>query len=102
MNDRRFRIHRRALTSYSILTPRERNALDAALDRLVDLPESRWPTAGAVRLELAEPVYLVRVDKSLRAFVEPAPGGQPELSDLVRQETLDRFFKNSATTGGRA
>ena len=93
MNDHRFLIHRRASLGYSTITPGEREALDTALRRLVDLPENRWPTAGAVRLESEEPLYLLRVDESLRAIVRPAAGGQPELLDLVRHETLERFFK---------
>ena len=93
MSDNRFLIHRSAFLAHSTLTPRERGALETVLGPLVGLPEERWPTAGAVRLDSAEPLYLLRVDDSLRAIVRPAAGGRPELLDLVRHETLERFFK---------
>jgi hypothetical protein len=93
MNDVRFLLHRRALAAYSVLTAAERDALERAVAPLIDLPEERWSRAGAVRLESAEPLYLVRVDDSLRAIVRPREGGQPEVEDLVRHETLERFFK---------
>ena len=60
---------------------------------LSKLPEERWPTAGAIRLESADPLYMVRVDDSLRAFVRPTAGKQPELLDLIRHETLQRYFQ---------
>jgi hypothetical protein len=89
----RFRLHRRAQLAYHTLTPGERDALDAAVSRLVDLPEEDWPGASAIRLDSAEPLYVLKIDRSLRALVRPAPGGQPEVEDLVRHETLERFFK---------
>jgi hypothetical protein len=101
MSTSRFLVHHRALSAYSTRTPTERKALDRAINRLVGVPEERWPAAGAVRLESPEPLYLVRVDNSLRAFVRPAAGGQPELVDLVRREMLERFFKNGPLEGER-
>ena len=93
MNDFRFLLHRRALLAYNALTPAERDSLEQAIAPLVDRPEQRWCASGAARLESPEPLYLVRVDASLRAIVRPAAGGQPEVLDLVRHETLERFFK---------
>jgi hypothetical protein len=93
MNDIRFLLHRRAWLAYNLLTRAERDALEAAIAPLVDLAEERWRSAGVTRLESAEPLYLVKVDDSLRAIVRPAPGGQPEIVDLVRHEMLERFFK---------
>ena len=66
MPNLRFTVNRRALSSYHGLTSRERRALSAALAPLSKLPEQQWPTAGAVRLESADPLYLVRIDDSLR------------------------------------
>jgi hypothetical protein len=94
MPNLRFTVNRRALLSYNELTSRERRALSAALVPLSKLPEQQWPTAGAVRLESADPLYLVRVDDSLRAIIRPTSGAQPELLDLVRQETLQRYFQD--------
>jgi hypothetical protein len=93
MPELRFTLHRRALVGYNELAPAERDRLQAALAPLVDLPAERWPTVGAVRLESADPLYLVRVDDSLRAIVRPTPTGPPELLDLVRHELLERFFQ---------
>jgi hypothetical protein len=93
MNESRFLLHRRALLAYNALTRSERDALDTAIARLVDQPETQWPAEGAVRLESTESLYMVRVDHSLRAIVRPAAGGQPEVLDLVRHETLTRFFQ---------
>jgi hypothetical protein len=93
MNDSRFLLHRRALLAYNALTRTEREALQAALTPLGDLPPTRWPGAGAVRLESPDLLYMVRVDDSLRAIVRPADDSRPEVLDLVRHETLERFFK---------
>ena len=99
MSDQHFTIHRRAWLAYNVITPKERAAVDAAVERLADLPEERWEEAGAARLETAEPLYVVNVDRSLRAFVRPTPGGRPELDDLLRQEMLDRYFKGVTYPG---
>jgi hypothetical protein len=93
MPESRFTLHRRALLGYDTLTQAERDRLQAALAPLVDLPAERWPTVGAARLESADPLYVVRVDDSLRAIVRPTPAGPPELLDLVRHELLQRFFQ---------
>jgi hypothetical protein len=99
MSDQRFTIHRRAWLAYNVITPKERAAVDAAVERLADLPEEQWAEAGAARLETAEPLYVVNVDRSLRALVRATPGGRPELDDLVRQERLDRYFKDVTYLG---
>jgi hypothetical protein len=95
MSAARFHLHRRARIAYDTLTPAERDRLEAAIAPLVGIPEGRWPTAGAIRLESPEPLYLVRVDASLRALVGPAEDRRPEVLDLVRHETLQRFFNGA-------
>ncbi len=95
MREPPFLVHRRAFLAYHTVTPEERNAVEAVLAPLANLPEGRWPTAGAVRLESEEPLYFLRVDNSLRAIIRPAADGRPELLDLVRHETLERFFKGA-------
>lgn len=89
-----FAIHHAAFTGYMTLTPEERVAIQAAIDPLVDRPEEEWTAHGAIRLGSAEPLYLLKIDASLRAIVRPAPGGRPELLDLVRHETLEFMFGN--------
>jgi hypothetical protein len=93
MPNARFTVNSRALLSYNGLTSKERRALSAALAPLSKLPEEQWPTAGAIRLETADPLYMVRVDDSLRAFVRPTSGKLPELLDLARHEMLQRYFQ---------
>jgi hypothetical protein len=102
MNDRRFHVNGRAFSAYHNLSPAERKAIDRSIARLVDLPEEQWPKAGAVRLKSAEPLYMLRVDASLRAIVRPGEDGEPELLDLVRHETLELYFKAAHSSGHRA
>lgn len=99
MNSLHFTVHRRALLAHNTLTAAERDALETALAPLSDLPEEQWGTVGAVRLESSEPLYMLRVDKSLRAIVRPT-GGAPEVLDLVRHETLERYFKGAGSSPG--
>jgi hypothetical protein len=91
MTNVHFLLHRRALLAYNALTQAERDRVEAALAPLADLPLERWPGRGARKLASEKPLYLVLVDKSLRAIVRPTAGGQPEVLDLVRHETLRKF-----------
>jgi hypothetical protein len=91
----RFTVNSRALTGYYAISQAERNALHRAVDLLADVPEDRWPAAGAARLDSPVPLYLVWVDDSLRAIVRPTADGKPEVLDLVRHETLQRSFRAS-------
>jgi hypothetical protein len=91
MDNRRFTLHRRALWIFNDMTPEERAAVCTAVTRLADLPVEQWPAAGATRLDDPEPLYLLRVDDTWRAFVQPVPGGLPEVLDLALRETLERF-----------
>jgi hypothetical protein len=92
MTGLRFLLHRRALVAFNGLASAERDALETALAPLADLSVDQWSTRGAIRLATHQPLYVVRVDASLRALVRPAPGGEVELVDLVRHETLARWF----------
>ena len=65
--------------------------MKAAVSPLSSLPVKRWPAAGAKKLASEEPLYLVRVDESLRAIVRPVPGARPEVLDFVRHEILQLF-----------
>jgi hypothetical protein len=91
MKDANFTINRRAFLGHSQLTPAERRALDSAMRPLMRLPEERWQTVGAIRLDSADPLYMLRIDKSLRALVRPTKDGPPELLDLVRREFLEWY-----------
>lgn len=90
-----FLVHRRAMLWYNGLTRKERRALKEAIAPLLQLPEDQWTQAGAIRLGSAEPLYVLRIDDSIRAFVRPV-NGQPEIEDFVHQETIDLYFKDAA------
>jgi hypothetical protein len=94
----RFLIHSGAQISYSLITEQEREAVDAAIAPLLKRPEKQWPRLGAVKLKSAKPLYLLHVDDSLRAIVQPNAEGQPELLYLVRQELLDNYFREDGET----
>src|SRR5947209_5918262 len=102
MPNPRFTLHPRALPGFNVLTPAERDAVKAALAPLARRPAAAWPKAGAVQLPDEEPLFLVRVDDSLRAIVRPGPGGQPEILDLVRHETLQWFRAETEDTATHA
>ena len=89
-----FLVHRRALLGYNGLTRTERRSLREAIAPLLKLPEDQWTQAGAIRLQMKEPIYLLRLDKSLRVLVRPLPDGKVEILDFVHRETLD-YFKES-------
>jgi hypothetical protein len=100
MSDHRFLLQHRAQVAYSVLTAAEKAAVVKALASLARRPPERWPAKGVVRLASPEPLYFVKVDDSLRAFVRPAAEGRPEVVDVVRQETLD--FLKAAGNGPAA
>jgi hypothetical protein len=95
MPNSRVRISSDVLVGYDTLNEQEREALEAAISPLMKRPEKQWPKFGAIKLALPKPLYMVRVDKSLRAFVQPLADGEPEVVDFVRQELLDRYFKGA-------
>ena len=97
-----FAINHRASSGYTTLTPEERAAIQAAIDPLVDRPEEEWTAHGAIRLGSPEPLYLLKIDASLRAIVQPTPGGRPELLDLVRHERLEFMFGNLGPLSAQA
>lgn len=89
-----FLVHRRALLWYNGLSRRERKALKDAIAPLLQLPEDQWTQAGAIRLDTAEPLYLLRINDDIRAFIRPVDG-KPEIQDFVHRETL-LYFKEEA------
>lgn len=97
----RFYIHRRAMLAFDELTTSERNALEETMASLADLPPDKWSGAKVVRLDTPQPLYLLRIDDSLRALVRPSLGGQPEIVDFVRHETLELFFKGEAASASK-
>jgi hypothetical protein len=99
MDVRNYTFHRRALAALNQLPDDEQSQVLARLSALVATPPAQWPAGSAKRLPGDQPLYLVRVNDSLRAFVEAAAGQQPEVMDIVRHETLEYFGRAAARNG---
>jgi hypothetical protein len=88
-----YKFHRRAFTALNQLAGDEQAQVLETLAALVDTPAAQWPAAQAKRLPGEQPLYLVRVNDSLRIIVRAADGQEPEVMDIVRHETLESFNK---------
>jgi hypothetical protein len=94
-----YKFHRRALMAFHALTDDEQAQVLEALAPLVDTPVPQWAALQVKKLTGDQSLYLVRVNHSLRAIVRAADGQEPEVMDLVPQETLDLFAKAAAKNG---
>jgi hypothetical protein len=92
------KFHRRAFMALNQLDADEQAQVLETLAGLVDVSPVQWPAPQAKRLPGEPPLYLVRVNDSLRAIVQAADGQEPEVMDIVRRETLE-FFAKSAGSG---
>ncbi len=61
-----FAINHQIFMGFTTLTPEEREAVKAAIAPLMDHMQRDWPAHGAIRLASPDPLYLLRVDPSLR------------------------------------
>jgi hypothetical protein len=95
----RFPIHHQTFMGFTTLAPQEQEAIKAAIQRLVDRPEEEWTAHGAIPLASSTRLYLLKVDPSLRAIVQPTPEGRPELLDIFRHETLKYLLRDQAPDG---
>jgi len=94
-----YKFHRRAFTALHQLPAEEQAQVLETLAALTDAPAAVWPADQAKRLPGSQPLYLVRVNDSLRAIVRAADGQEPEVMDVVRHETLETFTKAAARNG---
>jgi len=94
-----YTIHRRARTALQQLPEAEQKQLLERLTTLFEVPVEQWPAVWAKRLQEAPPLYLVRINDSLRAFVQVEDGRAPEVMDVVRRETLEAFAKAAEKNG---
>jgi hypothetical protein len=94
-----YRLHRRARTAFQQLDTDEQVQVRERLLSLGETPVTQWPPALAKKLPGDQPLYLVRVNESLRAIVQAAEGQQPEVLDIVPQEALDFVAQAAAKNG---
>jgi hypothetical protein len=89
----RFKLHRRADAVLNELPPADRVVVLERLAALAKVPPREW-VARQVKMPGADAsLYLVRLNDSLRAFIDLPANGSPEVLDIVRQETLESFAK---------
>jgi hypothetical protein len=91
MENGRFTLHHRVVSALSVLAPAEQKAIRAKLSKLAEVPLKHWPRWGATRISAEEPLYMARVDDSLRIILRAGEGEPPEAQDIVRHETLQWF-----------
>lgn len=91
-----YKFHRRAFAALHQLAGDEQAQVLETLAALTDVPVGDRPAARAKQLPGPQPLYLVRVNDSLRAIVRAADGQAPEVLDVVRHETLESFTKAAA------
>jgi len=70
----------------------------ARLASLVDAPVGQWPASGVKKLA-GDELYLVPVNDDWRLFVQAKKGEEPEVLDVVRQQTLEAFAKLAGHNG---
>lgn len=87
----RFELHRRAVMALGQLSAVDQSAIVETLESLSDVPPRDWPARIARRPDVAEPLYVVPVDDSLRVLIFAREGHEPEVADIVRHETLERY-----------
>jgi len=95
----KFKLHRRAFMAFSQFDADEQAQVRDRLLSLGEIPATQWPAALAKRLPGDQLRYLVRVNDSLRAFVQVVEGQQPEVQDIVIQEALDFMARAAAKNG---
>ena len=94
-----YQFHRLAFMMFLQLEADEKAQVRERLLSLDGTPAAQWPATLAKKLPGDRSLYLVRIDDSLRAFVQTAPGQQPEVMDITRQETID-FMSQAAAKNG--
>jgi hypothetical protein len=94
-----FKFHRRARQALHQLDGDEQARVQETVAALGETPAAQWPPAQARRFPRDPSLFLVCVDDSLRLIVQVVEGQQPEVLDIVHQETLDIFAKANSRNG---
>jgi hypothetical protein len=82
-----------AATALASLPEMQQVEVLVAAEALVGRDPASWPREGATRLDPAEPVFLLRVSPELRAFIRLEEGGEVQLFDIMREDTLRLFLE---------
>jgi hypothetical protein len=94
-----FKMHRRAAGTFGQLEPHEQNDVRTRLALFSEIPVAQWPPALVKRLPVDEPIYLMRINDRLRAFVQAGEGQQPEVLELAPQAQLDALANATPRDG---
>ncbi len=94
-----YKFHRRAVAAFNQLETDEQAKVLESLGSLMDVPAAEWSPAVARRLSDDQPLYLVGADNGWRMIVRATDGQEPEVLDLVREETLKTFANGAAGHG---
>ncbi len=86
-----FGFHRRASMALGQLCEAEQARVLEKLKTIADIPPNEWPARLVRRVDVSTPLYLIRVDNSLRVLISAPDGQVPEVLDIVRHETLEQF-----------
>jgi hypothetical protein len=99
LTESRLQVHSRARPALAALSQGDRRLVIEAASALQESAPDRWPKDRVVRITDTEPVYLLRVSPDLRAFIRVTESGRIELSDLVREDTLQMFRERQRPAG---
>jgi hypothetical protein len=93
------KIDPRALPALDALPVEERQQVLVAAVALQQQDPVRWPKELVIRVDDDKPFCLLRASPSLRAFIRIQEGGELELFDIAREETLRWFGKQAQPAG---
>jgi hypothetical protein len=96
VEDGRFQLYRRARMALDQLSDVEQAEMLEKVAQLVAVPPEHWPARDVSRLPGDEPLYLLRVNASLRVILRAVVGAPAEVLDIVRHETLKTFARTGA------
>lgn len=91
-NSDRIILHRRVLPGLDVLTPEETENFWKAVNSLEDFSPERPLPENITKFNKDEPIYVIKVDASLRAMLGFTEDNKIEIIDLFPQERID-FYK---------
>jgi mRNA-degrading endonuclease RelE of RelBE toxin-antitoxin system len=85
------RVETGAWIGWVLLDAPVREQIRQQLTELANQPPERWPAALVTRLDPDPDLYMLRVG-DLRVFFRRGEAGDIAILDMVKKETLDRYF----------